>query len=655
MSTFSTACVNTSRRNTTPFRACRNRCVVAIVLLGAMSCALGDLGLHRDLWGHFGSYLARDNVVYPNCGGSTSDATPVDLTWAFDRDRPFADGAPLVVVNPSDTSRQVMVTVRYKGPTGVLSRRLGPLDVAAGGHAKVRIDTDGVQDLDADTLTPIGVVVSADVDGTVVWAPRRFVQWLPGRGAYLWSSEETAPRVYRKVVDRLLYRYGLRLTRAERGLTDTLQVVAPARALQTPEDTASSASGIDPRAFRMVARRGIGGPPVPGQPPGEGSPPPAAQTLCFRLGTDFSTGGVDFADAAYHEARGAKVWLSVPFVGTFFGVTSRANGCVNIPALPAGFPFFAGMYFESHVGASDDRDIMVRTFDRPDSPWSRANWNGSPWDVPRNAYLVFSSGAGTVTPLTTHPNNWRMANLLAVGSEELAFYDELLSDGAAFSHSVEFQADGCPDYGENVSCAWDDEGWITNHDGGPHKAELIGHEFGHIVDSVYTSHHLTADYGIHDGTPGCDSYGEAHALNSKEHQSAAALEGIASALGAYALSASSTWRYYKSIPESDGLYTNQVIDLENAADFDYLEATCACPPSDCTSLWGVESDWIRFYWDYWPSSGVDMATFLQRHSDAANLAGDDDAYEQLRLQTPAGLSRTFFEARGALHGVDGSP
>ncbi len=579
----------------------------------------------------------------------------MDLVWSFEKEQLFESGAPLVISNPTREAREVRITVRFKGPTGVVARRLDPLEVAAGQHTVVSVETAGIQGLVADTATPIGVVVSAEVDGTIVWAPRRGIHWLPGRGAYLWYPEENAPRHYRKAVDKLLSKHGLRLTSAERGLAGTMQVLMPAHPLPAPNDILRDASRIDRRAFRAVAARGTGGPPGPGGPPGEGSPPPAAQTLCFRLGTDYSTGGVDFADAPFHQAKGAKVWLSIPFVGTFFGATSRSNGCVNIPALPEGFIFFTGMYFESHVGASEDRDIMVRAFDQPGSPWSRDSWNGSPWDVPRNAYMVFSTGAGTVTPLITHPGNWRMANLLAVGAEVLSFYDALLSDGAPFSHSVAFEADGCPAWGENVSCAWDDEGWITNHDGGPHKAELIAHEFGHIVDSVYTSQHLTADYSITDGTPGCDSYGEAHALNSREHQSAAALEGFASALGAVALSSSSTWRYYKSIPESDGLYTNQVVDLENAADFDYLETACACPPSDCTSIFGVESDWIRFYWDYWPSSGVAMDTFLQRHSDAAALAGNGDAYDQLRLQTPSGLARAFLDARAALHGVDGSP
>jgi hypothetical protein len=627
-----------------------SRSALVLVSVAVGACAAPESPSDEDS----GDALSTiTSTWYPQCGGSVTDVTPVELSWGYKGPATFTAGAPLVISNVTPDPLTVQISARFRGPTDVVTTSLVPVTVPGHDKKSVVVQTSSIGTIAKDADTPIGVVVSAVADGQVAWAPARFVQ-AAGSKAYAWYDAAQAAQQTQATVTSLLAAHQVQLSPVEVEAVDTMQVVDPVRSFPDLAGAWAYATTLDPSAFAAVSTLAGGGTLGGGGP--SGGPPSNVQTLCYRLNTDFATGGVGFADMPHHEARGAKIWLTVPFVGTFFGVTSRENGCVNIPALPDGFVFFTGLYFEAHVGANANRDIMVRTFDVPGSPWSFAEWDGTPFDVPRNAFMVVSDGQGSVTPLSTHVNNWRMANMLAVGSQVMSYYDAELGNGAPFTHDVAFEVNGCQ-HGDDVSCAWDDEGHITEHDGGPRKAELIGHEFGHIVDSVYASAHFDGNYGIQDDNPQCDGFGELHALNSREHQGGAALEGLASALGAVALSepGSSSWRYYKSIPASDGLYTNQVIDLESVADRDHLENACSCLPSDCISVFGVESDWLRFFWGYWPNADADMDVVFQRVSSAAALAGNGDAFERLRLATPVGAARDTIEAYGATHGADGLP
>src|SRR5688500_2776276 len=76
---------------------------------------------------------------YPSCGGSTTDATPIQLTWKDKVPASYTAGAPLVVANVTKGARLVAVKVRFKGPTGVVETALAPIVVAALSQATVTI------------------------------------------------------------------------------------------------------------------------------------------------------------------------------------------------------------------------------------------------------------------------------------------------------------------------------------------------------------------------------------------------------------------------------------------------------------------------------------------------------------------------------------
>ena len=557
-----------------------------------------------------------------DCGGSVVESAPVALRWDETRSNKVA---PLVLQNTLDERVETLVTVSFRGANfrpinKVFAVTLDPLETTT-----LAIQTSALDDLLSSSDTPATVDVSAETGGTTAWSPQMAIaknatgkgyKWLTPKGAELHSKEVIASRLKSR---------GAELTDYESDVTGSMQVVA-----------ASKSFGTSPKASPIGVF---------------GAPPSRDQTVCFFLGTNFTQGGVDFASQRSYPARGMKVWLSVPSIGTVFGMTDRETGCVSFPAVDSGNDFYMGMYFESHTGSSANRNIMTRAFDVAGSPWSLANFNGSPWDVPRNAFVITSSGAGSTTNLTSHPANWRMANLLAVANEMLAFYDNDAGDGQNFSRSLTMEAANCASSGVG-SCASTSHAWVTDEDNGVRKAELIGHEVGHVVEGLYSPDSLHYDYGIDDNNPACDGYGEAHALYSREWQIGAIKEGLASALGAFALSSSSTWKYYKSIPSSNGLYTNQVIDLEDASEFRYLENECGCEKLDCLTGFGVEVDWIRFFWDWWSVSNNSFQTRLTRIGTAASVMTDSNVFEPLRSQVPAGFERAVFDSRAATHGID---
>jgi hypothetical protein len=281
--------MNPRRRSNQPRRTRSIIVASAVVFTGSIAaCSASDDETVGDAPAELSSITTKVSQPYPNCGGSTTDATPIQLTWKDKVPASYTAGAPLVVANVTKGARLVAVKVRFKGPTGVVETALAPIVVAALSQATVTIPTAAIGALVEDTATPVSAVVSAEVEGQVTWASHRSLHRLTN-GAYRWYGEQERVATTRATVQALLAAHQLQLPQVEAGALDTMQVVAPARSFPELEGAWNAATKLDDAAFAAVGNLTGGAPSGggPGAPNDEGGPPPGAQTLCFRLNSDF--------------------------------------------------------------------------------------------------------------------------------------------------------------------------------------------------------------------------------------------------------------------------------------------------------------------------------------------------------------------------------
>jgi hypothetical protein len=159
--------------------------------------------------------------------------------------------------------------------------------------------------------------------------------------------------------------------------------------------------------------------------------------------------------------------------------------------------------------------------------------------------------------------------------------------------------------------------------------------------------YLVEEWGPHGAR--CDSnlIEGGHALHSAEYQLGAFTEGIAHYFSTLAFNnhgqTDGDFEYYKK-HDDDGPYNYETVDVEQGPTGGvnaYLRSTSGCECGSNCADYGVELDWLRFYWDYRTNSGTKpthrqifdhLNTTYDYYSDEFGLT-DTESRLQARVQS----------------------
>lgn len=275
--------------------------------------------------------------------------------------------------------------------------------------------------------------------------------------------------------------------------------------------------------------------------------------------------------------------------------------------------------------------------------------------------VVNASGALlTTTWLTNHtPTNNGLyytnigytdsINVLAAAS-----YAMQRRDGGISGETFRFVLDSCP--GQATSCFDPATDEIYIHDSHVDRKFIITHEFGHALSSAANGWNSSdVDYDANVG-PCTSAYtNSSHRMNSKEFQSAAAVEGIAHFYSALAFNSDvhdadcDIEKHYNPDWNRNGS-TSDLVDVDifsceegvSVASVDNNDYTGDyCTASGAWQNRGTEYDWLRMFWDLHTSYDVSTPTIFEiwnranPHNWNPNGIGTGSGYPATRLSDAA--------------------
>ncbi|MEM6294492.1 MAG: hypothetical protein AAGA54_24680 [Myxococcota bacterium] len=199
---------------------------------------------------------------------------------------------------------------------------------------------------------------------------------------------------------------------------------------------------------------------------------------------------------------------------------------------------------------------------------------------------------------------------------------------------------------------------------------LVAHEAGHAIAGLYYGDHPQASNGgepegdfTHGVAPdACGVFGSAYAMGSKEWNSIGFREGFAHFIAAR------MWNNKSSNGAFGWFGTSYDLEWDESGTSWGGRLENVCCTSGCGSSWdsaGTNSDWMRFFWDFYTNSNSScpqqpdfndmMALYRQVRLNGALTRSNyymrtDAAAAQIGL--PSCLSGTRFDKYGEINGVD---
>ncbi len=319
-----------------------------------------------------------------------------------------------------------------------------------------------------------------------------------------------------------------------------------------------------------------------------GSLPARAYTHTFCIDvrvttTDSGIGEDTYATpgAIMMPARGAHVRVLRNGATVVGDTYASQGGCLTFDS-PHTTNFQLEMWSDAEIPRTDNTNYsnFVRVLF---ANGTQAYWN----------WFIDNPGGGVVHVAT---NQTRRSNLLGLATYAVARW----SDGLV-NRTITVRDEECPSIPGN-SCANGGTAYIQPASN--EKKFLVGHELGHVLVHLWLDDHVPTSYSVNSGGSFCETdAGMAHALHSKEHQSAAFNEGFAQVYSTAVWNLNSQtdgWFHYYKDTYKDGAVTE--VDVENGPTGGvtaYLETRC----TGSDAGYGVELDWQRAFWDYLTNDG----------------------------------------------------
>ncbi|MDD9945147.1 MAG: hypothetical protein OXU20_29160 [Myxococcales bacterium] len=308
-------------------------------------------------------------------------------------------------------------------------------------------------------------------------------------------------------------------------------------------------------------------------------------------------------DAAYTWAviwrDGSSVWSGY----------MDADGCTGeITALAGDYKFWVTTAINKDgtkfwIWPTDDENWQWFSKDYPDQPERPG------LVVTHTAFFGFGEQTAAAAAVATHLVQQPNQGLLERKYNIYAKQDCLGQAGFA----------GCYDTVDHVYLGDDNFGnWVA------FNKSIVAHEIGHYVqDKLFGRIDNNYDLDGGDEFPMCscdhvESSNQAHCIQSREHQSAAQVEGFAQFYAAdlYNEGSGSTagFGYYKEV-NVFGFILDPPVAIDVAIPFKWMENYCM--PDFLTGAKGTELDWATFYWE-----------LNNKTSSAFSYTDLEDVYEQ---------------------------
>lgn len=416
----------------------------------------------------------------------------------------------------------------------------------------------------------------------------------------------------------------------------------------------------------------------------------ATHTWCVRWATTFQDSGVgeDYGTASTWYGRGVRVAVTPPGGGIQTYYARKSDGCFVFSHI-ATSGFNVKVYAETRIGQAQQDDIIVRGFSSMDA---LEFWMDLPlidnleyWEWVN--FAPTCSGGSCSATLTTSPNTDPVAMMTAAATWTIYAVDNNTSPGLTGDREVFVVNEGCPSSvcdDDECSCQYESDGWngdllyIQPDQNGARRKFLIGHEAGHWLHRQWAGGPLISHNDIYDiddvTVTACDSQlwnvPGGHAMRSQEYQGGAFIEGFAHFMAALAFNdytePNAWFKYYKDTTTPN--YTFDTIDVEaagaappgGAVNWLHLAAGCDCDDSfhGCDE-YGVEMDWLRFYWDYRENAGVApthrqiFEHVVATYGGYADEFGKTDTQDRLEDHVQGTLA-TRWDSLADFHGTDPS-
>ncbi len=360
--------------------------------------------------------------------------------------------------------------------------------------------------------------------------------------------------------------------------------------------------------------------------------------FCFQYEVDYTdaSGGDWWTTSSDKIAYGIQVQIDRPYENEtdFYGYVNASSGCVGPMNLSSNAAYRITVYSKVKPGANY---VRVVNNDEDDTRY---------YQVVDSAFIPSATGIYTYT---YQLSSLRVSNIAAAAGRAIGSNSGGLS-GETFTLFNSPDGDGNNSSGAN--------GVYLNTNGRNRKF-IMAHELGHQVgrkrdedSGAYKTYSADADPCFDDG-------GSDHHLNSKEDQTAGAVEGFAQYYAAVIwnnTSENDCQFYYWHVPfdfDRDGTYDSSVMyDCETAltVGHNYLESRCTPDIEDRS----VEYDWLAFWWDMNTNGGLSTTGILDIW-DAANPHNWSSSNVYSRLRTAAinaGVSSSTWDYWAAHNGVD---